>query len=654
MKRIRFLSVLVFFFMVLSINVFLQEPEQQEEPVLKETGEVEIDTSQNLAAPVVKYIIDVRLFPEKRKLTGTEILTWINKSDVPVENLRFHLYYNAFSGPETTFFREMELFEKSPQDVKEMVFGDIKIEEIRVIGGEDLTGKMVFVSPGDGNEDDKTVMQVDLEKAVPPLHRISLEIRFALTLPNLIFKTRTGMAGDYFFLGQWFPKIGVLLNDGEWHCHRYHRDSEFFADFGDYKVSLTVPEKFVVGASGSLIKSEKKITGTLTHFFEEENIHDFAWTAYPRFKKFVEKVKLPGNAEETIIELLLSPRHGDVKERYLNAVKFSLDFYAKHIMPYPYKKITLIDPPLKGIMSGFMEYPTLITLGYAGFLPDALKLPESVVFHEFSHQYWYGIVGSDECREAWLDEGVTTFFEMEISDEYFKESASFLDSGLIPIDEWELARLFYLSLLPVDKAGQNSWEFLNEFQYMGHVYAKAGLLLRSLRNHIGKKKMYDFFKFYAETYKYKHPSTDNFIETFNSFMEEDFTYAFDQFIKDDKEIDHAVDSVEAVAIPSRPGMYRNEAVFLRKEGYFPVELAIKLENGKTVREFWSEKKKWKRRVIIDDSPIAYAAIDPEYKILLDRNFLNNTKVRRPKRTGIDKLALKLGYFFQNLLSFVIL
>lgn len=654
MKKTKFLLILVFFFMVLSLNVFLQETEQQDEPVLKETGEVEIDTSQNLDAPVVKYIIDVRLFPEKRRLAGTEIVTWINKSKVPVDNLRFHLYYNAFRGPETTFFREGKIFKKSQQELKEMVFGDIKIEEIRIIGGEDLKGKMAFISPDDGNKDDKTVLQVNLEKAVQPLHRVSLEIRFALTIPNLISRTRTGVAGDYFFLGQWFPKIGVMQEDGEWHCHQFHRNSEFFADYGDYKVSLTVPEKLIVGASGNLIKKEKKIKGTLTHFYEEENIHDFAWTAYPRFKKYVEKVKLPGNPHETAIELLLSPRHSEVKQRYLNSIKFSLDFYAKNIMPYPYKKITLIDPPLKGLASGGMEYPTLITLSYAGFLPGSIKLPESVTVHEFSHQYWYGIVGSDEFREAWLDEGVATFFEMEILDEYFKGSASFLDSALIEIDEWEAARLLYLSLLPVDKVGQYSWKFLNRSQYMGNVYAKAGLLLRSLKNHIGKKKMYDFFKFYIDKYKYKHPTTENFIETFNSFMNLDFTWAFDQFIKDDKGVDHAVYSVEAVAIPSQPGMYRNEAVFLRKEGYFPVKSMIQLKNGKRIQEFWSEKKKWKRMVSVDDSPIDYAAIDPEFKIVLDKNFLNNSKVREPKRMGIKKLALKLGYFFQNLLSFVIL
>lgn len=645
-----FFSIL-FFFILLHLNLFLEE--KKEEQVLENQNDIEIDTSQNVRAPAVKYIIDAQLFPEKRTLTATEILTWVNKTTVPVDNLRFHLYYNAFRGPDTTFFREAKMHIRSKKELQKQKFGGIEIKEIRVIGGQELTGKMQFVSPDDGNKNDKTVMQVDLEKAVKPLHRIAVKIRFVLTIPDIISRTRTGMTGTYFFLGQWFPKIGVLQENGEWHCHQFHSNSEFFADYGDYKVSLTVPQKYLVGATGNLIKSEKNNNSTITYFYEEEKIHDFAWTAYPRFKKNVERVKLKGNSHETTIELLLSPRHADAKQRYLNSLKFALDFYADNIFPYPYKKITLVDPPLKGIMSGGMEYPTLITLGYIGFFPDSIKIPEHLTIHEFGHQYWYGIVGTDEFREAWLDEGINTFFEMEILDEYFKDSASFLDSGFIKIDDWQIVRLRYLSLLPVDKPAQYSWEFLNRSQYGSNVYSKAGLLLRSLKNHIGKKKMYDFFQFYARKYKFKHPTTDDFINTFNEFMNEDFSWAFDQFIKAGKGIDNAVYSVESAEMYSKPGMFRNEAIFLRKEGYFPVELVIKLKDGKRITYFWNEQKKWKRIVMINESPIDYAVVDPEFKVVLDKNFLDNSKMREPKRSGIKKLALKIGFFFQNLLGFLI-
>jgi hypothetical protein len=137
-------------------------------------------------------------------------------------------------------------------------------------------------------------------------------------------------------------------------------------------------------------------------------------------------------------------------------------------------------------------------------------------------------------------------------------------------------------------------------------------------------------------------------------MNEDFSWAFDQFIRTEKGLDHAVYSVGAVKISAKPDMYRNEAVFIRKEGYFPVELLITLESGKEFRSFWKKNEKGKKIVIDDPSPMQFAAIDPLYKIPLDRDFLNNSKVCKPSHSAIKRLSLRIGFFFQNLLGCIIL
>ena len=165
--------------------------------------------------------------------------------------------------------------------------------------------------------------------------------------------------------------------------------------------------------------------------------------------------------------------------------------------------------------------------------------------------------------------------------------------------------------------------------------------------------MYNFFKYYAEKYKFKHPTAGDFIDTFNAFMNEDFSWAFDQFIKGEKGLDHAVHSVESVKIAAKPDMYKNEVVFVRKEGYFPVEWLITLESGKEIRSVWSTREKWKKIVLDDPSPIKHAAIDPLYKVPLDRNFLNNSKGCDPTTSGIKRLSMKIGFFFQNLLGFLV-
>ena len=603
--------------------------------------------------PVVSYLIEAQLFPQTRKLTGTETLSWRNTGQHPVDHLRFHLYYNAFRSLKTTFLQEAKYYKKykSIETQKKLKFGEIKIKEIRRISGSDLTGNYRFVSPDDDNPEDRTVMELKMDEPVQPGQILHLKIEFELTIPRIF--ARTGAEGDYFFMAQWFPKIGVLQSDGQWHCHQFHHNSEFFADYGTYRVWLTVPGTFVVGATGNLINTEKNADNTTTYSFEEKDIHDFAWTAYPRFTRIIETVQLKGNREPTTIELLLSPGHGAAKYRYLNSLKFAMDFFAQHIFPYPYKKITVVDPPLRGFKSGGMEYPGLITAGYLDILPGSLKLTEIVTVHEFAHEYWYGIIGSDEYREAWLDEGVNSFFELEITEEYFKNSPSLVDSILLKVDDWEAQRVFYANLLPVDPVDQYSWKFLNRDYYGGNVYSKAAIFLVSLKNLIGKDRMYDFFKYYAEKYTFKHPSSQDFIDTFNTFMNEDFSWAFDQFIKGEKGLDHAVYSVESVKTAAKPGMYKNEVVFVRKEGYFPVEWVITLENGKEIRSVWRTRENWKKIIFDDTSPIKHAAIDPHCKIPLDRDLLDNSMVRKPSAPGLKRLSMKIGFFFQNLLGFLV-
>ena len=622
--------------------------ETQEEPQVVEPAKAVTDEE-----PIVKYSIDAQLLPEARKVMGMEILTWRNSSEIAVDHLRFHLYYNAFRSEKTTYFREAQYYKKSKEQLAKMKFGEIRIRELELIGergSEALTEKIRFISPDDANEDDRTVIEVPLGTPVEPGQSIELKFVFELTLPQIF--ARTGQEDDYFFIAQWFPKIGVLQRDGLWNCHQFHKNSEFFADFGEYHVNINLPEKFVLGATGNLLKSEKHVDGTITYTFEEKNIHDFAWTAYPEFQKYTEKINLRGNPQETTIVLLLSPKHTDALERYLSSVKFALEFFAEYIFPYPYKKITVVDPPTEGQNSNGMEYPTLITGGHHSMLPTSVKMVETVTIHEFGHQYWYGIVGSDEFREAWLDEGINSFFELEILEAYFKNSASSINSSIIKIDAWEIKRVLYATLLPGDNVNQYSWLFLNGSQYSNNVYSKAAIFLKSLRNFIGKEKMYDFMKYYAE--KYKHPTTEDFINTFNAFMNEDFSWAFELYINGDSKLDHAVQSVESVKVESNPDKYRNEVVFLRKEGYFPVDLLIKLKNQKEIKSFWKDQKKWKRIVFYDSSPIEYAAIDPGYKLLLDYNFLNNSKMCSPDKSFIKRLSLKFGFFFQNLMGSLVL
>lgn len=212
---------------------------------------------QGLSARTANYSMDVRLDTARHMISGREILTWTNTSSDTLPELWFHLYWNAFANNASTFMRESR---RDPAarlpDFDKEEWGYSRVEAMRILGdpafkGFDLKPSLTFRHPDDGNELDRTVFSVKLPKPLAPGETITLEIEWQGRIPAPL--ARAGVIGDYYFIAQWFPKIGVYLN-GKWNCHQYHETSEFFADYGFYDVSLTLPAGFVVGATGRRVE----------------------------------------------------------------------------------------------------------------------------------------------------------------------------------------------------------------------------------------------------------------------------------------------------------------------------------------------------------------------------------------------------------------
>jgi hypothetical protein len=631
-------------FLLAAVLPFLAGAQAPFPPV--STGETAVASE----APLLDYFIRAELLGRERRLLASETLTWTNRSLRAVSEMRFHLYLNAFRDPRSTFFEESGLFRRPGARQRDRHFGQMTLRRLSDGKGTDLLARARYAAPDDDNAHDRTVLIVPLAEPLAPGGSLQLQIDFELTMPEIF--ARSGQAGDFFFFGQWYPKPGVLMPDGSWHCHQYHCHSEFFADFARFHVEITTPPAFVLGATGHQIRSRNNPDGSVTRTFEESNVHDFAWTAWPHFLVSREFLRLAGNGAATEIILLLSPDHAADKPRYLQSLRFALTFFSERLFPYPYRTITLVDPPARALGAGGMEYPTLITGGTSRFIPDAMHMVEMVTIHEFGHQYWYGLIASDEFREAWLDEGVNTFFEMEAMKAYFGRIPTAIDSGLLDVEDWEYQRADAARLPGLDPLRTPSWRFLDGASYGGTVYAKAGLLLRSLKNLVGETRMNDFFRAYALKYRYRHPNSDDFESDFTRFMGGDWNWMFDRFVRGSENLDQAVERVSAVKLEGRPTRWRNEAVFVRREGYFPVDLSIRLADGRQVRQVWKENERWRRIVFIDSSPLSEAQLDPELKVPLDRDLLNNSRRLRPRTGGVRKLATLLAFLFQNLLALI--
>jgi len=628
-----------------------------------------------LSRQVVAYDIQARLNPEAKTIDGHEVLTWTNDSTIPVSELRFHLYMNAFRNNRSTFMKESGGSSRGFR-MDEKNWGHITVKKIAVRDGADLTGAAAFVHPDDDNADDRTVMSVALPAPVEPQGKITLVIDFETKLPKVF--ARSGFIGDFFMVGQWFPKIGVLWN-GEWNCHQYHSNSEFFADYGSFRVTLTVPERFVVGATGQRVGETKNADGTKTYVHVQEDVHDFAWTACPEFVEFREKYKLDEPRVETEMILLVHRAHVAQKERYARALRNGLEFYSKSYGAYPYGTITLVDPAPGGMGAGGMEYPTLFTADTMSYMPAGLHMPEMVTIHEFGHGYWYGIVGSNEFEEAWLDEGINSYSEAKAMDKYYGADRSMIDFPGLKIGEIPYQRVSVIGTGKFDPIVRFSWKFVAGSSYSLNVYQKASLMLQTLERILGEDVMSRIMKTYFERWKFRHPTTKDFVLVAEEVSGRDLAWFFDQTLHSPDRLDYGISDLKALetdapqgvfdpkpgaaadnaakadkaAKPAEAKEYRNEVLVARfGEWIFPQEILVVFSDGTKVRETWDGRDRWKRFVYVKPVKVVSAEVDPDRKYLLDANFTNNSMVLEPQRGAVTKYALGFVGWFQALLSLV--
>ncbi len=313
--------------------------------------------------PIASYQIEAKLNPSSKTIDATETVEWVNTSSNPTSELQFHLYLNAFKNDRSTFAKEQggELWEVEG-DVPADYWGSIDIEDMEALDADsalipDWVLAAAPIQPDDDNSDDETVLRVVLAEPVAPGASIRLRLKFRSKLPRGI--ARTGWDGDYFFVAQWYPKLGVLESQG-WNCHQYHANTEYFSDYGSYDVTVTVPTGFVVGGSG-VVQSRDNQDGTTSHRFAQDRIHDFAWVASPRFLQRETRFSASG-LPPVQVKLLLLPEHEGLGDRYLTAATQALRLFGEWFGPYPYPVLTVVDP-LPGSDTGGMEYPTLVTGG---------------------------------------------------------------------------------------------------------------------------------------------------------------------------------------------------------------------------------------------------------------------------------------------------
>jgi len=611
-----------------------------------------------LSRRVVAYEIDARLDAQRKTIDAVQILTYRNLTGKALSEFPFHLYLNAFQ-PESTFFRESRR-EGGPRKWEEKHRGSIEVKSFEAVGQGDLTSKIEFIQPDDGNPQDRTVFRVRLPRPVPPGASVQFRIVFHAKLPETV--ARTGYKRDFFFVAQWFPKVGVWWR-GEWNCHQFYPTTEFFADFGTYDVKLTLPQNLVVGTTGDELASVANPDGTKTISFRAEDVHDFAWTAYANYRIVEDSWK--GSAATVKIRLFMQPEHMNQANRYMRSLKGTLEHFDRWYGPYPYNRITVVDPA-HGSGSGGMEYPTLITAGTTWWMPAGFLAPELVVEHEFGHQYWYGIVATNEFEDAWLDEGINSYTETKIMDSLFGAERSALHLWGLTLADSSLQRLTYLANPASDPMVRSAYQFMSGDAYGGVTYGKTATALRTLEGLIGEETLRRALRTYFLRYRFSHPTEEDFLKTIEEVSGQNLRWFFDQAVYGTHVLDYAVQSIHSSRVDwfekkppkEKKGetLYRTH-VLVRRLGDFvcPVEVEIKFDNGETLREQWDGKDRWVRYTYEKKAKIVSATVDPGRKVWLDRDFFNNSKTDKANAAATRKLAniwRFLTQMLENLLAWL--
>ncbi len=291
---------------------------------------------QPLSTRVVAYTIDANLNTDKKSLDATEAITYKNLTGQSLTTVPFHLYLNAFR-PESTFTRETHFNggvrdTETGDDYPAEKQGSIIISHIDADGYGDLTAAMHFIAPDDGNQQDHTVTEITLPHPLAPNDSITFHLAFHDQFPLSV--ARNGYKRDFIMGGQWYPKPGVFWH-GAWNCHQYHSTTEFFSDFATFNISLTLPRRYIVGATGVPIGELVNTNGTKTLSFVGEDIGDFAWAASPNFTvtdgTYLSSL---GPVKVHVLALAAHPRAG---LRYLDITQKCLAYFEQHYGPYPYK-----------------------------------------------------------------------------------------------------------------------------------------------------------------------------------------------------------------------------------------------------------------------------------------------------------------------------
>lgn len=607
----------------------------------------------------VNYNINVSLDVEYHTLNGKESLLYTNNSPDTLNEIYFHLYMNKY--------RKKSLAQPNLLQDK----GSITIHKVIENDSSNITGLI-----------DETIFHVKLHNSLYPGYSVRFKFDFKVILPRA--DDRYGYFGEHYDVGNWFITPVVYDNQG-WHLNQ-HLNNEFYQEWGDFRVDIHVPKGYMVGATGNLLNPTEAYadTGVYIHNYyldqekdssltlwqyEAKNVHDFAWTTDPAY------TLIQSNWNGITFNVLAIDYNADSWRQVADWGLKALQFLTENFGAYPYDQMTVADTYIK---AGGIEYPQITfinDLTHPDYYNSQFK---STIIHEMAHNWYYGLLGTNQTEKGWMDEGFTTFAEIKTVEYLFGRFNNYLpsDRGWIyntfslPDDSRSYNAISYLRLakLNFDNDHVNMHpDYMGTEAYILE-YDKTAMILFMLEYTIGdslfKKAMLDYYK----KWSFKHPTPQDFIRSVEKTAKRELDWFFEQWINTNRKLDYAVEDFNGDwELANSTPRYHCKIDFKRIEKIFmPIDFDVYLENGDTLKyqipvdrfpkpdkdrkdlPYWHFSQKNYTAEIVCDSEVEKVIIDPSMR-LMDINMLNNTSDCIPDQ---DFYFMKYGSEKSSLTNYV--
>ncbi|NQV14641.1 M1 family metallopeptidase [bacterium] len=606
----------------------------------------------------VIYNIDVTLIDSVHQLNGHESISYINNSPDDLDMIWMHLWPNAYKNNQSALARQkFNQFSTKMHFLPDSSFGWIEITDVQA-DGHNINWEY-------RSQDTLDVARFLLNEPLLSGDTLILDLNFIVRVPNVL--SRLGHFGQHYELTQWYPKPAVYDKYG-WHPISYLDMGEFYSEWGDFEVSISVPQNYRVAATGvlqdsteiiwrdslaqigntyldsfklkpkpdlegleALIEEKQSSSDSLkTITFKQNNVHDFAWFADKSFIILHDEIELSSGKRVQAWTYALPKNLKNY--RLSNAyISDAVSFYSDQYMEYPYKHATVVDGDFSA--GGGMEYPMITLINNTGLPP----LLEQVIIHEVGHNWFYGLSGNNEREYPWMDEGLNSYAE----NKYW--AAKYSDDSMFALHEEEpfwypilkhyikdfsksavedLA--YYLSAVPkMDQAPNLHSEAYPEFNYAMMVYKKTALSTETLHAYLGDTLMDSVWHAYFSRWAFKHPQPEDIRQVFEEVSGENLSWYFDDMLGSTAKIDYALTEFSS----SPRGNVYETTVQVMNQGDFnpPLQIAVIGKTETDKKTTWVRpKEKDNVFTIISDFPVNNVILDPDF-VLMDMNRANNDK-----------------------------